>query len=1181
MTPTAPPSRAARLASPRVIPGFCQLVRHQVTWLIVLVSLAASSSVVRADDPDGVGAIPGLEVPDGFEVSLFADDELAHNIYSLAIDPQGRIVVSGPGYIRRLVDGDGDGRAERAETFSEIPATGAQGMCFVGNDLVCTGDGALLCLRDRDGDGLADGAPERWTRLANSEHGAHAILQGPDGWLYVICGNDAGVSRDHVGHVGSPIQAPYCGAILRVSPDGTLIETIADGFRNPYDLAFNSAGQMFTVDSDGERDHHLPWYAPTRLFDVAQGRSHGWMNRGYQSSWNRPESFADSVDRAAELGRGSPTGLVSYQHRTFPDRYRDGLFSACWTLGRIYFLPLEPHGATYRSEPELFMRTTGHVGFAPCDLEIGPNGDLFVAIGGRHTRGGVFRIRYVSTDVSEARDNPAISSDDPLKELLDAPMPLSAWSRKKWVPAAQAIGPDSIVAATLDTRLSTSHRVRAIEILVELFDGLPVDVARNLVTHDDALVVARMAWAIGIRTAAERLEALRLLAGLTDHRDPRVSRAAWEGLARQKALPRDLDPMPHWLAGLASADRRVRGAAISCAVRAGRVNFSETMRRAASALREFSFADRVRLAELWIERPPIAANRDWSMRCMQACRQVFDESSDAVLRLEAVRLMQVALGDVKLGEVSAELNVGYEAIASDAVPEPLRAETALALAGRFPTGNAELDREIARLLALLAVEVPLLPDAISTRWTPDSSVPDDLHYLMVLAQLPGKRDPHVSISTADALLTLDAKLAAEGLFVSRNWPQCVEETFDRLAARDTNLVEAMIADAEFGRAAHSLFVRRMSEDHQKVAASRMLEMAATADRDDATVWTSELINVLSGLPPSKVFPVLRGQWENLAVRDALVVALAQHAEPVDRQRFVEALASPQVEVMEAASGALLRLDSPGTAAEIAQAIVALRQLSKVASPAVDIRPMAGALGKATSAPFRRQRSVLTALLRHWTGADPAHDLPTDNDAAPSDDKDEGQNDVAGADATNDPQAVLKAWTTWFEESFPDDINLLSIDAGKAWATWQLRLTNIDWDEGDAARGARVFERTSCHRCHLGTNRLGPDLAGAADRLSREDLFAAIVDPSRDVSPLYRSTLVATSDGNLFNGLVVYDSPEGLLLQTGPDSTIRITGESLSARQTSSQSLMPTGLLDSLSNADAADLYAYLKTIQPR
>ena len=42
----------------------------------------------------------GVRVPDGFEVSLYADDDLAHDIYSMTIDSLGRVVVSGAGYVR-------------------------------------------------------------------------------------------------------------------------------------------------------------------------------------------------------------------------------------------------------------------------------------------------------------------------------------------------------------------------------------------------------------------------------------------------------------------------------------------------------------------------------------------------------------------------------------------------------------------------------------------------------------------------------------------------------------------------------------------------------------------------------------------------------------------------------------------------------------------------------------------------------------------------------------------------------------------------------------------------------------------------------------------------------------------------------------------------------------------------
>src|ERR1044071_3187984 len=83
-------------------------------------------------DAPSASAQLGLRAPAGFEVTEFADSKLANDIYSLTIDPLGRVVVAGRGYIRILVDDDGDGRADRAIDFAEGPADGAQGMLWEG-----------------------------------------------------------------------------------------------------------------------------------------------------------------------------------------------------------------------------------------------------------------------------------------------------------------------------------------------------------------------------------------------------------------------------------------------------------------------------------------------------------------------------------------------------------------------------------------------------------------------------------------------------------------------------------------------------------------------------------------------------------------------------------------------------------------------------------------------------------------------------------------------------------------------------------------------------------------------------------------------------------------------------------------------------------------------------------------
>ena len=115
------------------------------------------------------------------------------------------------------------------------------------------------------------------------------LRRGPDGWWYLIAGNKAGVSADYASLESSPVKAPHAGAILRLSPDLKKGEILAHGFRNAYDFDFGALGDMFTFDSDGEREISLPWYQPTRAYHVLPGSHAGWITE----NWKRPSTFCD------------------------------------------------------------------------------------------------------------------------------------------------------------------------------------------------------------------------------------------------------------------------------------------------------------------------------------------------------------------------------------------------------------------------------------------------------------------------------------------------------------------------------------------------------------------------------------------------------------------------------------------------------------------------------------------------------------------------------------------------------------------------------------------------------------------------------------------------------------------------------------------------------------------------
>ena len=176
---------------------------------VALLLLAAPSP---ADD-----GVPGLRVPPGFAVREVAGSDLANDIQCMTVGDDGRIIVSGRGYISILIDDDGDGRADRADRFADGPRDGAMGLLREGDTLYATGDGGLRRYRDRDGDDRADG-PSELVRAVKTggEHDAHAVRRGPDGWLYLIVGNFAGVDAAYASLPTSPIRDPVAGCLAAV-----------------------------------------------------------------------------------------------------------------------------------------------------------------------------------------------------------------------------------------------------------------------------------------------------------------------------------------------------------------------------------------------------------------------------------------------------------------------------------------------------------------------------------------------------------------------------------------------------------------------------------------------------------------------------------------------------------------------------------------------------------------------------------------------------------------------------------------------------------------------------------------------------------------------------------------------------------------------------------------------------
>ncbi|MFT3882286.1 MAG: PQQ-dependent sugar dehydrogenase [Gemmatales bacterium] len=356
---------------------------------IVGISLCCISAFILAGDQSEPFSEPGFILPPGFTIQQVAGPELANDIYCMTISPEGHIIVSGKGYVKELVL-DKDGKADRAVLLSDHPKEGAMGLLVDGGYLYMMGDGGLRRMPWTPGQFTAKS--ELLIKVkTGGEHDAHAISRGPDGWLYLLCGNMSDVASKIKPADSSPIKKVTAGCVLRLSPDFATTEILCDGFRNAYGFDWSPAGELYTYDSDNERCLGLPWYEGCRFYRIERGGHYGWRSPQKAQFWRQPPYHPDVVAPLIDLGRGSPTGVVSYRHQQFPKEYQGAFFLLDWTFGIIHCVKLDGE----RAIPSVFLKVAPGHGFAPTAAAIHPKtGDLYISTGGRGTRGAVYRIRH-------------------------------------------------------------------------------------------------------------------------------------------------------------------------------------------------------------------------------------------------------------------------------------------------------------------------------------------------------------------------------------------------------------------------------------------------------------------------------------------------------------------------------------------------------------------------------------------------------------------------------------------------------------------------------------------------------------------------------------------------------------------------------------------------------------------
>jgi putative heme-binding domain-containing protein len=368
-------------------------------WLFPLVAATLGtfgwdSSCVGADPfAEGVRPTPWLKpeeeqarfkLPPGFEIQLVAAEPDINKPLNLAFDATGRLWVTTsieypyaaptnrPGRDRLMIfeDFGPDGRARKVTEFAgglNIPigiypffSRNPDGR-FTWKAVVWSIPNIWL-FEDVDGDNKADRRDVLYGPFDHTRdtHGNQASFRrGFDGWLYATHGynNDSHVK----GRDGHQVDL-NSGNTYRIRLDGTRIEHHTHGQVNPFGLAFDRFGNLFSSDCHSEPLYQL-------LVD------------GYYPSFGKPHDGLGFAPTMMEKMRGSTAidGVSHYSDDLWPAEYHGSFFFGDVMASRVMRDRPTEAGATIISKAAPDFVATEDPWFRPVDTLLGPDGAMYIA----------------------------------------------------------------------------------------------------------------------------------------------------------------------------------------------------------------------------------------------------------------------------------------------------------------------------------------------------------------------------------------------------------------------------------------------------------------------------------------------------------------------------------------------------------------------------------------------------------------------------------------------------------------------------------------------------------------------------------------------------------------------------------------------------------------------------------
>jgi len=403
-----------------------------LTFSIAAPVFAQEPTTEKPVEPQPPELVPveGFVMPEGFEITVWAQAPQLRNPTNMDVDYKGRIwVTEGVNYrshekreengdrVVVLEDTDGDGIADSSHVFIQEPDLVAPlGIAVIDNRIYVSNAPDLIVYTDVDRDARWDPAIDKREVLLtgfngrNHDHALHSVTFGPDGRLYFSQGNASAHFTDREGRtfrVGSSYEPHWNqaarpiygwtptglagarsddghvyvgGFTVRMKPDATATEIIGFNYRNSYEQTVTSLGDVFQNDNDDP--------PACRTSFVLEFGNAGFFSRDGSRQWDadrRPGQDIPTAEWRQEdpgtmpagdvYGAGAPTGIAFYEGDAFGPEWRGTLLSAEAARNTILGYRPEPDGAGFKLERFSFATSNPSQVLAGVDSKRGKMGE--------------------------------------------------------------------------------------------------------------------------------------------------------------------------------------------------------------------------------------------------------------------------------------------------------------------------------------------------------------------------------------------------------------------------------------------------------------------------------------------------------------------------------------------------------------------------------------------------------------------------------------------------------------------------------------------------------------------------------------------------------------------------------------------------------------------------------------